>query len=117
MIRRFLKSLQEQASEGNQPDPTALNGRIECSCFRSVQIQETADIQRQEVGDLDELGDIQSTVSGLVFRYVALWLAKLGRHLHLRHSRIFTSLREQFSKDRVLTGMERLNHDDTVMLA
>lgn len=88
---------------------------MECPGFCAVLIQEIADIQGQEVGDLDKLGDIQSTIPRFVFRNVALWLAELGRHLHLRHSCVFTSLREQLSEDGVLTGVERLDHDATVM--
>lgn len=117
MIHHFLKSLKDQGSKGNQPDLTASEGRMKCPGFCAVLIQEIADIQGQEVGDLDELGDVQSTISRLVFGYVALWLSELGRHLHLRHSRILTSLREQPSEDGVLTGVERLDHDATVMLA
>lgn len=116
MSLRFLKSLKGLGSQGNQLDLAALDGRIECPRFRAVLIQEATDIKGKEVGNLDELGDVQSTITRLVFRYVALWLAELGRNLHLRHSHIFTSLREQLSKDRVLAGVERLNHDVTVML-
>lgn len=88
---------------------------MKCPGFGAVLIQEIADIQRQEVGDLDELGDVQTTIPGLVFGDVALWLAKLGRYLHLRHSGSFTRLREQFAEDGVLTGVERLDHGATVM--
>lgn len=90
---------------------------MECAGFCAVLIQEIADIQGQDIGDLDELGDVQSTITGLVFGYVALGLAKLGRNLHLCHSCVFTSLREQLAEDGVLTGVERLDHDATVMRA
>jgi hypothetical protein len=61
------RHLMRLARDNDQLDLATLDGRIECFCLHAVVIQETADIQGQDVSDLHELSDVQSAIPGLVF--------------------------------------------------